>query len=197
MSIVNASVIPNPSSSFVTVIRWALLRRRVRLGSFAAEPAHLPRQLVQPVEARGILAESRRLVDRNAAGIVTRLTDVAGDERFAGQDDVVADRQVPGDTHHSAHHATRADRRAAGDPAAAGDRGVRADPNVVADLDLVIELDAVLDHRVVDRAAIDRGVGADLDVVADAHAADLRDLEPLAFRGGETKAVRTDHDTRM
>ncbi len=54
-----------------------------------------------------------------------------------------------------------------------------------------------LDHRVLDRAAIDRGVGADFDVVADAHAAELRDLEPLALGRRQAEAVRADHDAGM
>src|SRR5688500_10762234 len=84
------------------------------------------------------------------------------------------------------------DARAAGDADAAGHRAVRADAHVVADLDLVVELDALLDHRVVERAAVDRGVGADLDVVADAHAADLRDLDPAALVGRDAEAVGAD-----
>ena len=78
-------------------------------------------------------------------------------------------------------------------PVHAGDRGVRADAHVVADLDLVVELDALLDHRVVERAAVDRGVGADLDVVADAHAADLRNLDPAALLRRDAEAVGADH----
>src|SRR6185369_17732969 len=159
--------------------------------------ADLARQLVQPVEARGILAESRRLVDRDAAGIVTRLADAAVHERAPGHEDVVADRQVPGDADLPRDHAARADGRAAGDSGAARDHRVGPEAHVVADLDLVVELDAILDDRVLDRAAIDRGVGADLDVVADAHAADLRDLHQAALVRRETEAVGPDGDAGM
>ncbi len=69
--------------------------------------------------------------------------------------------------------------------------------DVVPDLDLVVELDAVADHGVLDRAAIDGRVGADLDVIADAHAADLRDLEPAALFAREPEAVGADHAARM
>ena len=41
------------------------------------------------------------------------------------------------------------------------------------------------------------GVRADLHVVADAHAADLRHLDPASAIGREAEAVGTDHRTRM
>src|SRR5262245_66321449 len=126
MSMVKTSVIPTP---------LLVVCRLVRLGRPAGQPAHLARELVQPVEARGILAESRRLVDCDAAGIVTRLADAAVHERAAGHDHVVADRQMAGDADLPGEHAARADRSAAGDPGAARDHRMRTDAHVVADLD--------------------------------------------------------------
>ena len=64
------------------------------------------RQLVQLVEARRILAESRRLVDRHAARNSSPACGCCSmTNELAGHDHVVADRQMPGDADHAADHA--------------------------------------------------------------------------------------------
>src|SRR6478672_14845 len=101
------------------------------------------------------------------------------------------------DADRSANAAIPSDLNAARNTGTRGNRRVRTDAHVVCDLDLVVELDAILDHRVFERAAIDRGVRADLDIVADAHAADLRDLDPAFAVERETEAVGADHGAGM
>ena len=65
------------------------------------------------------------------------------------------------------------------------------------DLDLVVEAHVLLEHGVAQRAAVDGGVGADLAVVADAHAAELRHLEPVVTIEGKAETVGAQHRTGM
>ncbi len=79
---------------------------------------------------------------------------------------------------------------------------MRADVHVVRDLDLVVEPYVFFKYGVVQRAAIDRGVGADFAVVADAHAAELRQLDPAAVIERvviecEAETIRADHCAGM
>src|SRR5207342_2719954 len=65
------------------------------------------------------------------------------------------------------------------------------------DLHLVVEADILFEHGVLDRAAIDAGVGADFAIVADAHAAELRHLDPAAGIHRQSETVGADHRARM
>src|SRR6202034_1587566 len=119
-------------------------------------------------------------------------TDRGAHQAAPGDHDIVRDGQMPRETHHAAHQAALADRGAARYPGAGGNGRMRADDHVVTHLDLIVQLGALADHRIVDRAAIHGRVGTDLDVVADAHAPDLRDLDPGAAVRSQPEAVRAD-----
>src|SRR5687767_13487299 len=149
------------------------------------------------MKAGGILPETRRFVDRETAGVHPRLANARRNEGFAGDRDVVADRELATDSHLPADHAALTDRRAAGDTRLPRHDGVRTDMHVVGDVHLIVELHAVADHGVLDRAAIDRALRADLDIVADADRADLRDFHPRAAVRRKAEAVGADDDAGM
>src|SRR5690606_1628995 len=100
--------------------RPCAVRRPLRRSS---EPADIAKQLVELVKASGILAESDRFVDRQAARVLTGFANAARNECAAGEDHVVANRQVARDSHLPADQAAPADGGAAGDSCAAGDGG--------------------------------------------------------------------------
>src|SRR6185369_12681876 len=108
-----------------------------------------------------------------ATGVNARTCEGAADHAEAGDDHLVADREVTGDPTGPTDDAVLTDHCAAGDPGAACNHRVSTYPDIVTQLDLVIELDALLDHRVLDCAPVDGGVGADLHIGADQHRADL------------------------
>src|SRR5690606_18521405 len=114
-----------------------------------------------------------------------------------GDDDIIADGQLPADPGAAANHATPPDVRAASHAGAGGNRRVCADGDVVADLDLVVEAHARPDHGVVERAPVDGGVGADLHVIADAHASQLRHLDPAGAVACIAETIRPDDRSRM
>ena len=70
---------------------------------------------------------------------------------------------------------------------------MRSDAHVVADLNLIVELDAFLDNRILERAPIDGRVRADLDIITDAHATDLRNLDPAAVIFCDSETIGADH----
>ena len=110
-------------------------------------------------------------------------------------DDLVADRDVPGHATLPRHHHVVADRRAAGDADLRREQHAAADRHAVRDVHQVVDLRAGADARLADRRAIDRRVRADLDVVFDHDVAVLRDLEVRAvLLPREAEAVAADDD---
>src|SRR5450830_793911 len=85
----------------------------------------------------------------------------------------------------------------AGNPDASGNRRMGTDMAVMCNLDLVVELDTVFEHGVGQGATIDCGIGTDFDVIADHHAANLRNLDPLAAFVGKTETIGSNHHARM
>src|SRR5699024_6351932 len=116
---------------------------------------------------------------------------------FAGDDRVIGNADVPGDTNLATNLALGADDGAAGYTRATGHHGVRTNMDVVTDLDEIIQFDALFKHRILDRAAIHGRVGADLHGVADANAANLRHLDPALAIPGDTETIATDPDAGM
>ena len=102
------------------------------------------------------------------------------------------------DHHHSpAQHATLANMRASGDAHAARDGRVIADVAVVRNLHLIVDFDAITDDGVVNCATINGGIGTDFNIVPNHHTADLRDFSPACLIRLETKAVGSDHRSRV
>ncbi|KAG0751475.1 hypothetical protein G6F24_014288 [Rhizopus arrhizus] len=61
----------------------------------------------------------------------------------------------------------------------------------------VVQAHVVVQHGVFQRTAVDAGIGADLAIVADAHAAQLRHLDPLAGVHCQAEAIGAEHGARM
>ncbi len=123
--------------------------------------------------------------------------DGIADHRLAGDHDLVADLQVADNADVAAEQAIAADLGAAGDAGATGDGRMRTDLHVVRDLHQVVQAYVFVQHGVFQRATVDAGVGADFAIVADAHAAELRHLDPLAGVHRQAKAVGAEHGTGM
>src|SRR5690606_29773845 len=94
---------------------------RVGLAARALRFAHFAHEFVQLIEARGIFAETARLFHRQPARIRAGLVNAARHEGATCQHDIVADREVTGDTDLSADHDALADRRASGNAGTPGD----------------------------------------------------------------------------
>src|SRR3990172_4417145 len=171
--------------------------RRVLLRQLLLEPAHAVCQFGQMTQQCGVAGPGSVVVEGKQPGVGPGFADRARDHRVGRYVRIVADRQMAEYDRAGADGAAAPDADAARESGAARDRAVRPDAAVVADLDLVVELHAVLDHGVLDRTAVDGRIGADLDVVADAHAADLRHLDPALAVTRDAEAVGADHRAGM
>lgn len=101
-----------------------------------------------------------------------------GDQRHAGQMDMVGDVEVAGHSGGAPKHTMTADPGAARNANLGRHGTVIANVNVMGDLDEIIQLHAIADHGIVQRAPVDGGIGADFHVVPEHHPPQLGDPVP-------------------
>ena len=67
----------------------------------------------------------------------------------------------------------------------------------MAELNLVVQFAALANECVFKCTSVNRRVGADFHIVFDRHAADLRNLHPMAVKRRKAETIGTDHAAGM
>src|SRR6185437_9485833 len=155
------------------------------------------RHAIELPHARGVAAPRAVFLDGRARRIHAGFAYGVGHQRHRRDGNAVGDFEVAQHARAAADQAVAADRRAARDRRASGQRRVRTDADVVRDLDLVVEAHVFFEHRVLERAAVDGGVRADFAIVADAHAAELRHLDPAVAVACQAETIGAQHRAGM
>lgn len=152
-------------------------------------------QLIQLLEAHGVLAPQRIGHRASPGGVDTGLFNGVGDKTHAGHIDTVTQCQMAGKADPATELTVTADVGRACNTDTAGQRTVVTDVNVMCNLHLGVDLDVVPDHRVIERAAINAGAAAHLNIVTDNDTTELFDLVPAAAIMGKSEPVATDDGT--
>src|SRR6185312_1486207 len=100
-------------------------------GGVALQRLEARGQRIDALEARDQPAPDMSLLERNATGVYAGAGNGMADHGAAGDDHIVADRQVPADPDLATDHAAAANARTAGDPHTGRQRAVGAHPDVV------------------------------------------------------------------
>ena len=79
----------------------------------------------------------------------------------------------------------------------AGNRGKGTDHDVMSDMYLIIDDHTLMYHRIIQRATINRRIRTNVYIVVNYHTANLGNLFPASSVIGKTKAITTNHRTRM
>ena len=175
----------SPSLSVDRSLRDSVIRRGAspiiapssRRSCAASAPSRQLIELAENARHSCGISRFRRWVRRSSN---TRLADTAGNERLAGHHDVIADRQMTGNTDLAADHAALADGGAAGD---AGAPAIAVCAPIRTLCAIWIWLSSLTPSPMTVSSMAPRSIvvlGTDLDIVADRDAADLRYLDPRA-----------------